>query len=139
MCLKGGNMKILKVLTLIIALSFLTIACSSGGGSAVDTKSNPHSPPTSSITLSWNTPTENTDGSPYTDSSGYRVYYNQGTDPNNFTTQYNFSDSAFINRAYTESTISNLTVGTSWCFAVTAVDTSGNESNLSTVICATIS
>ena len=141
------------VYVLLVSASMLAIAgCGGGGGggsaagAAISSipdniPSNPPdnpSSPTSSVTLSWDAPTENTDGSPYTDPDRYRVYYNLGSDSNAFTVPANFSESAYINGAYTESTISNLTVGTSWCFAVAAVDTSGNESDLSTVICATI-
>ncbi|WP_181416816.1 LamG-like jellyroll fold domain-containing protein [Nitrospira lenta] len=83
---------------------------------ASTTTTSPTTPPpttgTAAVTLSWNKNTES-------DLSFYRVYYG--------TSSRNYSNSMGVGTALS-STISNLTPGTIYYFAVTAVDTSGNES-----------
>ncbi len=75
-----------------------------------------------SITLSWDPPTTNEDGSPLTDLAGYKIYY--GTSSRNY--------SFYINVGNVNSyTINNLTEGAIYYFAVTAYDISGNESKFS--------
>lgn len=75
-----------------------------------------------SITLSWNPPTTNEDGSPLTDLAGYKIYY--GTSSRNY--------SFYINVGNVNSyTVNNLTEGATYYFAVTAYDNSGNESKFS--------
>ncbi len=82
------------------------------------------------VTLSWACPSHNEDGSPLADDlAGYIVYYGQGS--GNYTESVEIGD-------FTSSSISNLSSGT-WCFAVTAYDTAGNESDYSEEICKTIS
>jgi hypothetical protein len=75
-----------------------------------------------SVTLYWDAPTTNEDGSPLTDLAGYRVYY--GLASRNYS---HFIDVGNVN-AYT---INNLTGGLIYYFAVTAYDFSGNESKYS--------
>ena len=70
-------------------------------------------------TLTWNAPATNTDGTPLTDLSGYKIYYG--------TASGNYSQTIDVG-GITSSTVSNLTDGTTYYFAVTAYDTSGNES-----------
>src|ERR1700690_1811631 len=72
----------------------------------------------SSVTLTWTPPTTNTDGTPLTDLAGYNVYY--GTSSRSYGSPVN------VGNAITY-TVTNLTPG-SYYFAVTAYDTSGNES-----------
>jgi hypothetical protein len=74
------------------------------------------------VTLSWIPPTLNNDGSPVTDLAGYNVYfgiesrdYSQSIDVGNTTS---YQDNTFIE-------------GYTYFFAVTAYDTSGNESEFS--------
>jgi hypothetical protein len=69
--------------------------------------------------LSWDPPTTNTDGSPLTDLNGYIVYY--GTESGNYSQSIDVGN-------VTTYTVINLTPGTTYYFAVTAYDTSGNES-----------
>jgi hypothetical protein len=76
-------------------------------------------------TLSWNAPTQNTDGSPYNDAAGYRIYW--GTSQGNYTNSHTLSGVGL--QTYV---VEPLTPGT-WYFVVTAFDTSGNESGYSNV------
>src|SRR5205823_5611823 len=81
---------------------------------------------TGSATLNWQPPTANTDGSPLSDLAGYRVYWG--------ITQGNYSSStALSNPGLTSYVIEQLTPAT-WYFVVTAVNSSGVESNYSNVV-----
>lgn len=81
-----------------------------------------------SVTLSWEAPVINQDGSPLTDLSGYIIYY--GTSPGYYEKSVNVGN----NR---EVMIDHLSSG-SWCCAVTAYDYAGNESTYSTELCMTL-
>lgn len=78
-----------------------------------------------SANLSWTAPTTHTDGSTMTDLTAYRIYY--GTQQGNLTNRVDVA-----NPTVTTSVINNLTAGT-WYFAVTAVDSGGNESAYSNI------
>src|SRR5664279_5118866 len=78
----------------------------------------------SSVTLNWTAPTTNTDGTPLTDLQGYKVYYGSGS-PCNYTTT--------LNAGNVTTHLINLASGT-YCFAVTAYDTAGNESAYSNIV-----
>lgn len=94
----------------------------SGGGLVESTAENPvPSPETSSVTLEWDAPTSNADGSPLNDLAGYKVYY--GNSSTNYTNSVDIGN-------FTSATINDLSSGT-WYFAVTAYDASGNESSYS--------
>jgi Fibronectin type III domain/Divergent InlB B-repeat domain len=80
-----------------------------------------------SVTLSWNAPTKNADGTPLTDLAGYKVYYRNSSG--------GFSQSINVGNVTTR-TVSNLTDGIDYYFAVTAYDTSGNESGYSNEVSA---
>lgn len=76
----------------------------------------------SAVTLTWTTPTTNTDGTPLTDLAGYKVYY--GTATGNY--------SAVLNVGNT--TVAALTLpqcGVTTYFAATAYDLGGIESSYS--------
>lgn len=109
-----------KILTIILipTLLLIILGCGGGGGSSS----------IRSVTLTWDAPTTNTDGTPLTDLAGYIVYY--GTSSNNYTNSVNIGNS-------TGAVISNLSPGT-WYFAVTAYDTSGNKSSFSNEVSTTI-
>jgi hypothetical protein len=77
------------------------------------------------VTLSWTPPTENTDGTPLTDLSGYKIYY--GTSAAALTKSIAVS-TAGVSMYIVE----DLTPAT-WYFAITAVTASGEESNFSNV------
>jgi len=75
-----------------------------------------------SVTLSWDAPTTNADGTSLKDLAGYKIYY--GTSSKNYSQKINVGN-------VTTDKISNLTSGNTYYFAVTAYDESGNESKLS--------
>jgi hypothetical protein len=72
--------------------------------------------------LSWSAPTTNTDGTPIKSLSGYKVFL--GTASGNYSQNVNVGN---VN-SYT---VANLTDGTTYYFAVTAYDASGNASGYS--------
>ena len=72
--------------------------------------------------LSWNAPSTNEDGTPLTDLAGYKIYY--GTSSGSYTQNINVNN-------VTTYTVPNLTDGLTYYFAVTAYDTSMNESGYS--------
>lgn len=79
-----------------------------------------------SVGLTWTPPTTNMDGTVLTDLAGYRVYF--GTESRNY---YNFLSIGNI----TAYRVQNLIFGNEYCFAVTAYDTFGNESDYSNEVC----
>jgi hypothetical protein len=80
---------------------------------------------TGSATLSWNPPTQNTDGTSLTDLAGYRVYH--GTNPASLTDVVQVAGASSSGYTYTQ-----LTSGTHY-FAVSAYTVGGIESAMSTV------
>ena len=84
--------------------------------------------PTGTATVTWQDPTQNTDGSliPITELAGYNIYY--GTSQTALTNKINVPGATQITYKLT-----GLTSGT-WYFAVTAYSTSGTESSKSTTI-----
>ncbi|NIA18329.1 MAG: hypothetical protein GWO79_00385, partial [Actinobacteria bacterium] len=74
------------------------------------------------ITLTWDPPTTNVDGTPLTDLEGYRVYY--GTASGNYDTNIDATNVVSYE-------VEGLIPGNTYYFAVTAYDTSGNESDYS--------
>jgi hypothetical protein len=86
------------------------------------------------LTLAWNAPTTNTDGSslnPATDLSQYKIYY--GTASLTYTTVVNVTNPGTT----TISKTLNLSPGT-YYFAVTTVDAAGHESDYSNEVTKTI-
>lgn len=76
-----------------------------------------------SVTLQWQPPTENADGSPLTNLTGYRIYY--GVDPSQL------SDVIEVpNPGLTSYVVDELTANT-WYFAMTALNSGGQESTFS--------
>ena len=81
------------------------------------------------VTLTWNAPTTNADGTPISYFSGdYRIYY--GTASGNYSQVTNLNNS---NSIVTQQ-VPNLTDGQLYFFVVTAVNTLGNESGYSNEI-----
>src|SRR5213593_2654827 len=86
------------------------------------------------LDASWTAPTTNSDGSPLTDLASYRVYYSTASTP--------CPGSSFFQVASPTSSpspnttvsfrLTGLSAGTLYTVAVTAVDTSSNESACST-------
>ncbi len=81
------------------------------------------------VTLSWDAPTTNEDGTPLSDLAGYIVYY--GTSSGNYTTNINVGN-------VTTYQITNLADGLTYYFAVTAYDTVANQSSYSTEVSTTL-
>jgi len=82
------------------------------------------------LTLSWTAPTENADGSPLVDLSGYKIRY--GTSPGDYTETVTLSN-AGLNRYV----VDNLTTGT-YYFTISAYNSAGTESQLSGELSTTI-
>jgi hypothetical protein len=114
------------LMAILITAGVFFISCSGGGSSGID-KDDLYSANMSSVGLNWMPPSQNSDGSYITDLAGYKVYY--GRSLNDYTQSVDVGN-------YTEVVI-NLESGT-WCFAVTAYDVSGNESNYSEGMCASV-
>jgi hypothetical protein len=95
----------------VVALPAFTITVA-----AATSKSN-------TVTLSWQAPTENSDGSALMDLKGYKVHYGSASK--------SYSDSIQVSNAgLTTYVVQNLPTGT-YYFAVTAYNASGKESSLS--------
>lgn len=89
----------------------------------------PPAPPVvvdTSATLSWVAPTTNTDGTPVTPLSGFRIYY--GATPTTLSVVVDVPGAVVA-----EYEIANLSAGT-WYFAITALAVDGTESALSSVV-----
>lgn len=82
-----------------------------------------------SATLSWTAPTTNSDGTALTDLSGYKVYYG--------TTSGVYSSSVDAGNVMSYQ-LTGLTDGATYYFAVTAYDTSGNQSVYSSEVSKTL-
>ena len=107
------------------ALLFIISGC---GSHRSNEANNPLPINTGSVTLSWDEPTTNADGTSLEDLGGYNIYYGMSSG--------NYSNSVNLGRQ-PGATISNLSAGT-WCFAVTSYDLSGNESDFSGDVCTVI-
>ena len=126
----------------VAALGFALSGCGGGGGSGptgsaaatsqASTNSDTNLPTASSgaITLNWTAPTENTDGTPLTDLSGYDIHY--GTKSGNYTQSVSVSNPGIATYV-----VDNLTPGT-YYFSVSAVNSTGTESPLSSEVAATV-
>jgi hypothetical protein len=133
-------------LCVVAALGFALSACGGGGGgggsgssaaaSTSATASNnassvdPPTPSDGAVTINWSPPTENTDGSPLTDLSGYNIHY--GTSSGNYTQTVSVSNPGIATYV-----VDNLTAGT-YYFAVGAVNSQGIESPLSAEVSTTV-
>jgi hypothetical protein len=84
-----------------------------------------------SVTLSWQPPSENDDGTPLSDLAGYKVYW--GTSQGNYTNSI-----AVTNAGITSYVVEQLTPAT-WYFVTTAINSNGVESDYSNVASKTIS
>ena len=79
-----------------------------------------------SVTLSWNPPTQNADGSALSDLAGYRVYIGREPDELNRVITVN-------NPGLTSYVVEHLTTDT-WHFAMTSYNSRGQESSRSAVV-----
>ncbi len=104
---------------LIILSSLIIVGCEGCGGGG--SNSNNKTSPGKFVTLSWDPPTTNADGTPLADLAGFRIYYGLAS--------RNYSWVIDVGNVTTYK-IENLSPNT-YYFAVTAYDTSGNESDYS--------
>ena len=79
-----------------------------------------------SITLAWDAPTADASGDGLDDLAGFRLYYSRTNPPDG-------PDSGAVETDQARATATDLTAGI-WYFAVTAVDSTGNESTLSEIV-----
>jgi Fibronectin type III domain len=120
------------VATLGLALS----ACGGGSGSPSNAATSPTASgglPTGNsgaVTLNWTPPTENLDGTPITDLSGYDIHY--GTASGNYTQTVSVASPGIASYV-----VDNLTPGT-YYFSVAAVESDGAESPLSAEVSASV-
>jgi hypothetical protein len=124
------------------ALGFALSGCGGGGTAGGSTASTSQAatpaaaggtPPTASagaVTLNWTPPTENTDGTPLTNLSGYDIHY--GTSSGNYTQTITVSNPGIATYV-----VDNLTPG-NYYFSVTAVNAQGTESPLSSEVSTTV-
>lgn len=109
----------------------ISIAASDGSSSdSLDFTINVTQGGDGSITLSWQAPTMNTDGSALTDLAGYKIYY--GLAPGDYTEEIRID-----NPGLTTYLVENLSPDT-WYFTATAVNTANIESDFSGVAEVTI-
>ncbi len=98
-------------------------------GTAFTTSVNGNETLTGNVTISWDPPAENADGSSINDLAGYRVY--QGNSEQlSIVQELNETGAGERRLAQVTNVASN-----NACFAVTAIDTSANESALGDVVC----
>ena len=103
-----------------------SLTCSGLGGSAMAIISVAIN---GSVTLSWEAPTQNIDGSPLTDLASFRIYY--GMTSRSYTDQLDVTSAGATHQSLT------LPSG-EYFFAMTAVDADGNESAYSNEVARTI-
>ncbi len=94
-------------------------ACGGGGGGSVTVNQIG----LGSATLSWTPPTQNSDGSPLTDLTGYKIYY--GNESGNYQRSIQID-----NPGIAIYVVENLTPNT-YYFVLTAINSSGVESRFS--------
>jgi hypothetical protein len=87
-------------------------------------------PTSSTVSLSWVAPTENSDGTPLSNLKGYNVHY--GTKPQTYSKIINVA-----NAGLTDYVVQNLDAGT-YYFSVTAYNATGTESALSGEVIASV-
>ncbi len=102
------------------------LTCDGAGGSAVAMISVQVN---ASVTLSWQPPAQNVDGTPLTDLAGYRIYY--GQQPRNYTESFPINGTSRSDYSLT------LSSG-DYYFAMTAIDADGNESGYSNEVLKTV-
>ena len=115
----------------VLLFAYLSACSGSSGRSSSPTAISSGGPgdpvPTHSITLAWDAPIENVDGTTLDDLAGYKIYDRDEPGPYTMVTDVGFT---------TEFTM-DLPAG-DYDFAVTAYDSSGNESDPSVEIPATL-
>ena len=88
--------------------------------------------PTGSATLTWTPPTQNEDGTAYTNYGGFKIYYGPPSAPLGYT--IDLPDTTNTLNTYV---VDNLVYG-DWHFAMTAYNSNGTESRLSNTAIKTV-
>jgi Fibronectin type III domain len=126
----------------VAALGLALSACGGGGGgggagspssaatSPQPATSNLPSASSGAVTLNWMPPTENVDGTPITNLSGYDIRY--GTSSGDYTQTLSVASPGIATYV-----VDNLTPGT-YYFSVSAVESDGSESPSSSEVSATV-
>jgi hypothetical protein len=137
MKLERGRGILAKILgALVISVILAGCGGSTESGSSVSDASSPSSssalttPSADSVTLSWNAPTENTNGSALTNLTGYIIYY--GTSATAMTQTIDINTVGMLTYV-----VGNLSAG-SWYFQIVAVNAAGVQSNPSVTVSASI-
>ena len=113
----------------VAVVALLSGCIDPGSGSPFAPTASPSSA-AGAATVSWEAPTTNTDGTPLTDLTGYRIYYGASPDKLGHSVQIK----TIGLQTYV---IDDLQSGT-WYFAVMAVASDGSESKLSDIVSKTI-
>jgi hypothetical protein len=124
-----------KSFTVLLTLSLIIILAGCGGGSGGAGTGNGLTT-TGTVSLTWDAPTTRADGTslnPATDIATYKLYY--GTSSGNYSQSIDVKPN--LTAPYTTTDTVTLGSGT-YYFAVTAVDTSGNESAYSADVMRTL-
>jgi hypothetical protein len=106
---------------------------SSGGSGNSGSSSGASNPPTTStgnVTINWNPPTQNMNGSPLTNLAGFKIHY--GTASQKYTQTITVSNPGLVTYV-----VADLSPGT-YYFAVTAYSSAGTESPLSPEVSAKV-
>jgi ABC-type oligopeptide transport system substrate-binding subunit len=120
----------------VLAAALLLASCN--GQDGISSSSTPASSSqlpsasTGNATLSWSAPSENTNGSALTDLGGFKISY--GTEPTQLTNWIALTNPGLLTYVLTE-----LPIGTTYYFTVSAVTTAGVESAPSHTVSTTIS
>jgi len=124
-----------KIITIFLATFLFVIleGCGVSGGSGDKGTNggttNPGGGTPAAGMLLWDQPTSNTDGSPITDLTAYRVYY--GTTPGSYIASINVGNVTSVSLSVLSSTVPAPGI---YYIAVTALDVTGNESAYSNEI-----
>ncbi|GMT47579.1 MAG: hypothetical protein IEMM0007_1145 [bacterium] len=141
---KRKTFNILLLLATSLTLIFVLSGCGAGDGSIADYTGD-GSTTTKVLTsakLEWEAPTTNENGTPLTDLKGYKLYYGPSSD--NYTGSIDVGDTTsveiatIIDSIYNALPTSDTSTADTVCFAVTAYDTLGNESDYSNEVCGDI-
>jgi hypothetical protein len=133
--MKVGTRSYAFVTGLAVAMGPLLVACHDNSSSlnpGLQPSSAQDAPQTSnhSVTLAWDVPTENSDGTPLLNLKGYKIYY--GNAPSTLAQVVDVSNSSLTRYA-----VEGLAAGT-YYFAVASYNALGVESNLSPQIATTV-
>jgi hypothetical protein len=119
---KGYILKRREIFIIIIFVIFLLIGGCGGSGGSGGSGGDGGGSSGGTISLAWDAPATNEDGSPLTVLSGYKVYYGTASGV--------YDHSVDVGNVTTY-TLTGLTKGQTYYIAVTAIDTSDTQSNLS--------